>query len=143
MTYTQATHQTLALMAGPDHAWEGTGSRPTSDTRAGLFAFLADYANGICAFCGMHSNNGEVCHIISAGPKRKGFVPANLVWGCLECNDIDGEAGGYADVEFDSIKRVDLIPTMWPTMSELTKRGIAIKKDRMTTKQIKREIRGM
>lgn len=143
MTYTEATHKTLTLMAGPDHAWEGTGSRPTSDTRAGLFAFLADYANGICAFCGMYSDNGEICHVISAGPKRKGFVPANLVWGCMECNDIDGEAGGFSDVSFGSITRADLIPTVWPTTSELTKRGIEIKKARAEAKQIKKEIRGI
>lgn len=141
MTFNEATHTLMIIAAGANFDWPTAGSRPNTDPRSGLFAFLKDYANGICAFCGQADENGEACHIVSGGKNRRGYVPGNLGYGCRACNEIDAEYGEI--VSFESIRRPDLIPTEWPGMPELRRKGIQLKKESDNRKERIRQIRGL
>lgn len=141
MTFTAQHLSTLTAMAGTDYSWPTGGSRPESDVRTGIMVFLADYAGGTCAFCGDAAPESEVCHIVSGGRGRKGWVPGNLAHGCLECNDIDGENGEI--IALETILRPDLIPTEWPSTKDLRAMGIAAKNAKREAREIKRVKRGM
>lgn len=137
-----ATYAALVSLAGDDFTWSGSYARPASDIRSGLFAFLADYAGGLCAFCGDDLGEGwQACHIVSGGAGRRGYVPGNLAAGCADCNDADRDQG--AIVALSTIMRADLIPTAWPTNTELRTMGQARKAEAEARRQAKRAARGM
>lgn len=131
----------LTVLAGPAYTWVGVGSRPTSDARVALMAFLKAYASSTCAFCGEEDANGEACHIVSGGSARRGWVEGNLAYGCRTCNLIDAKEGTI--VAFDSIVRPDLVPMAWPTMPELTREGRALKEKGDAETARKRALRGL
>lgn len=133
--------QALLTMAGHDYSWPAGGYRPTSSARSGLFAFLKDYADSKCAFCGVHDEHGEACHLVSGGPKRKGYVAGNLAYGCRDCNELDADNGKV--IAQETIKFPKLIPTVWPSIPELTAQGELLKLESNMRKENKRAIRGM
>ena len=142
MTFTASTHAALVAMAGASFDWNGSHARPDTDVRSGLFAFLIDYSGGLCAFCGDDAGSDwQACHIVSGGKGRRGYVPGNLAAGCADCNDADREQG--AIVVLSTIMRADLIPTAWPTNTELRAMGKARKAAAEARRQAKREARGM
>lgn len=125
-------HAELVTLAGPDFSWPGIGSRPTSKNgvRAGLMAWLANVAGGTCAFCGGPAGSDwEACHVVSAGPLRRGFTPPNLAVGCHACNIADRDSG-HAVVPYATILRPDLIPHEWPATRVLSALGEAALRDR-------------
>jgi hypothetical protein len=136
-------HAALVTAAGPTFAWDGIpSSRPSSDIRSGLFAFLADYAGGTCAFCGDSLGEGwQACHIVSGGKGRRGYLPGNLAAGCADCNDADRDAGEV--VALATIMRPDLVPSAWPTNAELIALGKARKVAAEARRAAKRARRGM
>lgn len=138
---TNTDHNLLIVAAGPTFSWPTPSSRPTSDIRAGLFAWLKDACGNVCAFCGEEGVT-QACHIVSAGGDgRRGYVPGNIAMGCDDCNETDRAAGPI--VEYATILRPDLIPTEWPVNSELRKLGIDIKVENAKRREEKKRKRGM
>lgn len=136
----------MVALAGPEYTWTGAGaSRPTLMVRNGLFAFLAEYADRVCVFCGERTEQGYACHIVSSGRTghdgRSGYLPGNLAYGCEDCNEIDRQNGPV--IEFSTIRHPELIPTEWPKRSELAERGEAIGIERRARRELKKAKRGM
>lgn len=140
---TNEAHTELVTLAGPAFTWQGVpASRPQTDIRTGLFAFLADYSGGLCAFCGEGLGDGwQACHIVSAGPMRRGYVAQNLAAGCSDCNEADRQNGPI--VAYETIMRPDLIPSEWPTNKELVALGKQRKAEVEARRNAKSERRGM
>jgi hypothetical protein len=131
--------QELVEWAGPDFMWENgpkLGTRGNSAARAGLRAFLLDYSNRTCVFCGTEVGTRvgehEMCHIVAAGPTstpdgkriRRGYVPANIAIGCTPCNADQVERYGQI-VPMSGILLPDRVPHAWPTETELREAGRA------------------
>lgn len=133
----------LAHMAGVDYLWEGVkGYRLSSDPRAGLRLWLATVQNDTCAFCGDALGvDWELCHIVSGGPNKKGWLPGNIAAGCNVCNDIDAKA--HAVIPFHTINRPELIPSEWPDITILSRMGKAEKVEKENRAKEKRMRRGM
>lgn len=139
LTFTR--YMEFVAMAGPDHTWEGVpGSRPSgSDAKIGELVWLRDFATTasdvdgnirfaqpvpICVFCDRPSANGQVAHIIAGGKTQKGHIGGNVAYGCISCNTADkGPNGQFRNVEYRTILRPDLIPTIFPTYAELVELG--------------------
>lgn len=139
MPYTNETHSTMVAAALADWSTMGNTARLSSDPRAGLAAWMLAAQDGICAFCGDAAIQPEVCHIVPGGRERKGWIAGNLAIGCRECNELDG--GNL--VEFNSIKRADLIQMTWPERTELARIGKAEKVAKEKAREAKRIQRGM
>lgn len=120
--------QTLATMAGIDFQWGRKFSRPKSDVRTGLRHFLWNYADGKCVFCANPIGTieaMEMCHIVSAGDGRRGYLPGNIAAGCTRCNQT------HAFLELDVIPISEIllpesVPMEWPSTVELRNDGRAI-----------------
>ena len=129
---TQAEHAYLVKWAGTDFQWENgplgkhgrrVGSRPNSAQRRALREYVETYANGQCVFCGTDTDgNGELCHVVASGPKRRGFVPGNIALGCYRCNRDQVERFGEI-VPMSAILLPELVPSEWPTPMALQTRG--------------------
>lgn len=106
-------HHMMVQAAGPKFTWdvvEGmAGWRYSPDPRAGLRYFLGEYAGWRCAACGrdLDISEAEVCHIVSRGKAKKGFLFGNVFYGCTDCNTAQKENGPI--VEFH-----ELIPELIP-----------------------------
>lgn len=144
-------HAALVTMAGEGMTWENApgSSRPASDVRPALFAYLAEYAGYVCVFCGMADDErtGEACHIVSSGGSvngnriRKGYVESNLGYGCRVCNEIDGET--HSIVPFNSIVRPDLIPDKWPSFPTLRVMTKSLREEKESSRVLKCQVRGL
>lgn len=132
---TAVQHAYLIRWAGKEFDWENgplgkfgpiVGARSNSAWKRGLRSFITEYANGICVFCGKGAGESpELCHIVASGPKRRGFVPANIALGCYACNREQVTRYG-AIVPLSGITRPDLVPSEWPTATALQNAGKAI-----------------
>lgn len=115
-------HALNIAMAGDDFAWEaGSKGRPQGG-QAALLAWLMAQQDGICAACGEGNESGDVwqvCHIVSGGPNRRGYIAANVYGGHQTCNDADRDVFG-AIVPLTSLVRADLVPTTYPTAADLS-----------------------
>ena len=133
----------MVVAAGPAFTWDATTgtSRPEVTLRAGITDFLREYAENLCAFCGEDATTGEVCHLVSGGKGRKGWIETNLAWGCDDCNDIDGARGPV--VSFATILRADLVPTSWEDGPTLRARGERVLAAREAARARKAALRGM
>jgi hypothetical protein len=128
-------HAALVMWAGPAFMWENgplgktgkplLGTRPRTDTRNGLRAFLFDYSGGRCVFCEDNHPAEELAHIVAAGPQndengkriRRGYVPGNIAPACHTINEIQGLAGPIVPLE--QIAHPELIATVWPSETAL------------------------
>ena len=134
---TQSMINAFVAYAGPDFTWKAgpPSSRPHTDIRTGLKAFLWRYSDGRCVFCGdeVPERDAQACHIVSSGgPKvRRGYVAGNIATGCGPCNDRQAE-DGLDIVPLSRIARPDLVPDVWPRMPDLRRDGVAIKAARAT-----------
>lgn len=133
--FTATLHHTLVMWAGPEYLWTNgpigktgrplLGTRPRTDTRNGLRAYLFDYASGRCVFCDTAPAE-ELAHIVAAGPQigpdgtriRRGYVPGNIAPACHACNEEHAHEYG-AVVPMAAIARPDLIATVWPSETAL------------------------
>lgn len=126
-TYTYSPLATLVSLAGPDYMWTAStgGHRKATrhpstgeNVRAGLKRFIAEYAGYRCVACGdaVALDAGEVAHIVSRGPNRRGFLPSNLFWSCSACNAQQKVAGPIVDISTLDLTR---IPQEFPTDVEL------------------------
>ena len=143
MTYSTASALIahLVTLAGTDLSWDVPSARPTSREgyRAGLMTFLYTASQGICAFCGEDmAGEWNVCHIVSGGRNRRGWIAGNVVAGCADCNQTD-QTKGFNIVPASSILRFDLIPQEWPSVPELKTMG-SLKAEAMKRKAAKRGI---
>lgn len=137
-------HAALVAMAGTDFTWLATSGthRLTSDARVGLAAWLTDAQGSTCAFCGDSlGGKPELCHIVSGGEMRKGFLAPNIAMGCRDCNEIDSKA--WKVIGYESIARADLVQIEWPDTPYLASLGRDLKIQNEDRKNKKREIRGM
>lgn len=112
--------------AGVDYMWNGgprPGHRLSAAPRRGLRQWLWEFSGGLCVFCDdeVPFEEFEMCHIVSRGPEKRGWLPGNIATGCAHCNITQAFLGPI--VEFDSIKRPDLIPTEWPSTPFLRDKG--------------------
>lgn len=113
------------MLAGPDRMWdEVTGChRPPSDVRRALRADIAERQGGVCPVCGNAIEFGQFNHVVSRGPKVKGFIPGVVFVGCAPCNlrcaylygevTDDGRVVDGGVIPFDGLARPDVIPTEW------------------------------
>lgn len=141
-----STHTALTALyaanvaaAGSDYMWDGitgTQSCPRGDAFPGLVAFLAIAQQGICAACGdeFGSETLNVCHIVSQGPRKRGYVAGNLYLGHRGCNETDITYG--AAVPLASLIRADLIPTTYPTRADML--ALATAHDRKSDRAARR-----
>lgn len=142
--FTESTLNRLILLAGELFGWDSAtpGYRLSSDPRAGLRVWIGNHQNGKCAFCGCALGiDWELCHIVSGGPGKRGWVAGNIAAGCNDCNDIDAKA--HAVIPFHTINHPELIPTEWPPTPILARMGKAEKAERENRKAEKRMARGM
>ena len=134
---TQSMINAFVADAGPSFTWKDgdPSSRPHTDIRTGLKAYLYRYSEGLCVFCArpVDERDAQACHIVSSGgPKvRRGYVAGNIATGCQTCNDRQAEAG-WDVVPLSAIARPDLVPDAWPRMPDLRRDGVAIKAARST-----------
>jgi len=120
---THTDHRSLVALAGDDFLWTayaGTQSYPAGDAFRGLVAILNTAQDGLCVACGegLAGERTQVCHIVSGGPKGRGYVGGNLYLGHVDCNDLDREVYG-AIVPLDSLVRADLILAERPSRSAM------------------------
>lgn len=120
---TSTAHAALVAMAGDDFLWTayaGTQSYPAGDAFRGLVEILRDAQEGLCVACGegLAGERTQVCHIVSGGPKGRGYVGGNLYLGHVDCNDIDREVYGTV-VPLASLVRSDLILSERPTRAAM------------------------
>ena len=119
---TLTTLHTLNIaMAGDDFAWcSGSKGRPQGG-QAALLAWLMAQQGDVCAACGEGNEVGDVwqvCHIVSGGPNRRGYIAGNVYAGHQTCNDADRDVYG-AIVPLTSLVRADVVPVTYPTASDL------------------------
>lgn len=128
----------MTRLAGADFRWTATddvrggkGYRLSSLPRLGLRLWLAQQADYRCVFCGHPTpvfdpitgeSIGELCHIVSRGPDKRGWLAGNIGWGCSGCNDWQALRGPV--VEFVGIAHPERIPTEWPSIPTLTRMGM-------------------
>lgn len=116
-------HTLNVAAAGASFDWagyKGACARPQGG-QAALLRYLTSVQGGVCAACGDDLNDGtalEVCHLVSGGAKRRGYVPGNLYAGHKSCNDDDRECFG-AIVPPESLARPDVVLTTRPTTADL------------------------
>ena len=147
---TTTKHAELITHAGPSLMWENgklgktgqplLGTRPRSDTRRGLRAWLYRESQGLCVFHGgpVRWEETECCHIVATGPTqdvngkriRRGWVPGNIAIGCRACNEAHAVRYG-AVVPMDAIARPDLIPDVWPGETALRDLGAVTEASRV------------
>lgn len=128
--------QGFVALAGEGFLWadvSGT-SRPPSNVRGSLRDDLWARQGGICAACG-EGDNGiplEFNHVVSRGPKVKGFVRGNIFAGHSSCNartkplynDEGALISGVEVLDSQYLKRMDVVPTEWtpfPILRQVTK----------------------
>lgn len=139
---TMAMHRYLQTMAGSGYEWtDQPSSRPSSLARVGLADFLKTYSGSLCAMCGTFAERGEIAHVVSCGPNKKGFYPGNLAWCCEDCNDIDAEL--WKVIPYDKIRHPELIPATWPSKSELEILGQDVRAEKKAGIAFKKRIRGI
>jgi hypothetical protein len=114
MMLTTERHAALVTMAGTDFMWDAAPTCTLARVQVhGLREYMRQAQGGLCAACGMALNEyGEMCHVVSAGPKSRGWVEGNIYLGHSACNEADRQHG--AIVPLSSILRSDLILTEWP-----------------------------
>lgn len=114
-------HRLNIALAGTDFSWSaGSKGRPQGG-QAALLGWLLARQDGICAACGETDETGDVwqvCHIVSGGPNRRGYIAGNVYAGHQTCNDADRDHYG-AIVPLSSLVRVDVVPTTYPTAADL------------------------
>lgn len=116
---TQTMINNFAAAAGEDFAWDNgiAGWKPAGPVKVALREWLVSFQGGVCVFCEAHDEALELCHIVSRGPKVKGFVAGNVAAGCTSCNARQKEAGPI--VHLVDIARPDLIALDWPSVPTL------------------------
>ena len=129
-TATEALATTIernVSLAGPDYLWEGEDGkgrfvRPRADLRGAIRFYLWTVAGGACPRCGhgVTYEESQTCHIVSRGPKLRGFVSGNLYAGHPECNERDKAYGPVIPAYM--FARPELVALTWPT-------GAALKRD--------------
>lgn len=123
MTTLETLHALAVAGAGSDFNWANERracARPQGG-QSNLLAWLTRAQDGVCAACGETLNDGtalEVCHLVSGGPKRRGYVAGNLYAGHKSCNDDDRELFGYV-VPVTSLARPDVVALTRPTTDDL------------------------
>lgn len=137
MTFTVELVEAIASMAGLDFTYRGVGGcdRPSHgkagkpSPRLGLRAWLMMAQGDVCPWCDRDLpvfERVEVCHVVSRGPLRRGFLTevrdengaimsrgGNLFAGHAECNVTQRDE--YGDILTpDMFKRPELIATEYP-----------------------------
>lgn len=137
--FTDSVVSAFADMAGADFMWDGVkgGSRPpssylgTKGFRTLLREDIANRQGNVCPQCGDALTGAvEFCHVVSRGPKVRGFFPGNIFIGHAACNastkplhDNDGNViSGVAILTADMFKRPDAIALEWTPFAVLAKR---------------------
>jgi hypothetical protein len=118
---TKADVARLSALAGDDFDYAAVrgSDRPSTsynggNPRMGLRTYLHAQQGGICVECGkpVALDVAETAHVVSRGPKVKGFMPGNLMALHPACNTAQKDRGPIVDP--DTLARPDLVVMSWP-----------------------------
>lgn len=140
---TDDRHAALVTMAGDDMMWDAAPTCTLARVQVhGLREYMRQAQQGMCAACGLALNEyGEMCHIVSAGPKSRGWVAGNIYLGHMACNEADRQYG--AIVPLSSLLRADLILTEWPDASDRRRMGEVQRDKARALVAEKQQLRGL